>query len=128
MKRRSALQLFVSMLLLFVRTNYVNLTIFNRFKAFCRPVGKSAFTEAIRLVYNECKLFNEHKIHQKNKFKKECLGWCRYHLLTALLFCSPDAVSVSHFSYHLNSNNFQPVSNGFLSNETNFQMHFIENF
>ena len=27
---------------------------------------------------------------------------------------------------HLNSKNFQPLSNGFLSNETNFQMHFIE--
>ena len=38
-----------------------------------------------------------------------------------LLFGSPNAVFP-----HLNSNNFQPLSNGFLSNETNFQMHFIE--
>ena len=38
----SALQLFVLTILLFVRTFCVNLTIFNRFKAFCRPVGKSA--------------------------------------------------------------------------------------
>ena len=42
MKRRSALQLFVSIILLFVRTFCVNLTVFNRFKAFCRPVGKGA--------------------------------------------------------------------------------------
>ena len=27
---------------------------------------------------------------------------------------------------HLNSNSFKPLTNGFLSNETNFQMHFIE--
>ena len=39
----------------------------------------------------------------------------------SLLFGSPNAV----FPY-LNYNNFQPLSNGFLSNETNFQMHFIE--
>ena len=38
----SALQLFVLTILLFVRTFCVNLTIFNRFKAFCRPVGKGA--------------------------------------------------------------------------------------
>ena len=38
----SALQLFVLTILLFVRTLCVNLTIFNRFKAFCRPVGKGA--------------------------------------------------------------------------------------
>ena len=27
---------------------------------------------------------------------------------------------------HLNSNNFQPLSNGFLSNETKFQIDFVE--
>ena len=38
----SALQLFVSTILLFVRTFCINLTIFNKFKAFCRSVGKGA--------------------------------------------------------------------------------------
>ena len=38
----SALQLFVLTMLLFARTFCVNLTIFSRFKAFCRPVGKGA--------------------------------------------------------------------------------------
>ena len=37
-----ALQLFVLTILLFVRTFCVNLTIFSKFKAFCRPVGKGA--------------------------------------------------------------------------------------
>ena len=40
-----------------------------------------------------------------------------------LWFGSPNAVFP-----HLNSNNLQPLSNGFLSNETNFQMHFIKDF
>ena len=31
------IQLFVSIILLFVRTFCVNLTVFKRFKAFCRP-------------------------------------------------------------------------------------------
>lgn len=35
-------------------------------------------------------------------------------------------VRQTQFFPDLNSNNFQPLSNGFLSNETNFQMHFIE--
>ena len=38
----SAPQLFVLTILNFVRTFCVELTIFNRFKAFCRPVGKGA--------------------------------------------------------------------------------------
>ena len=38
----SALQLFVLTILLFVRTFCVNLTIFNQFKAFCRPVEKGS--------------------------------------------------------------------------------------
>ena len=38
MKRRSALQLFVSIIRLFVRTFCFDLTVFNRFKAFCQPV------------------------------------------------------------------------------------------
>ena len=37
------------------------------------------------------------------------------------------ALSVSHFRCQLDSNNVQPLSDGFLSSETNFQMHFIEN-
>ena len=41
-KEVSALQLFVLAILLFVRTFRVNLTIFNKFKAFCQPVGKGA--------------------------------------------------------------------------------------
>ena len=45
----SALQLFVLTILLFVRTFCVNLTIFNRFKAFCRPVGKSALRATFHL-------------------------------------------------------------------------------
>ena len=49
MKRRSAPQLFVSIILLFVRTFCVNFTIFNGFKAFCRPVGKSAFRVTFHL-------------------------------------------------------------------------------
>ena len=44
----SALQLFV-LILLFVQTFCVNLTIFNRFKAFCRPVGKSALRATFHL-------------------------------------------------------------------------------
>ena len=42
----SALQLFVLTVLLFVRTFCVNLTIFNKFKAICRPVGKGASVRA----------------------------------------------------------------------------------
>ena len=38
----SALQFFVLTVLLFVRTFCVNLTVLNRFKAFCRPAGKGA--------------------------------------------------------------------------------------
>ena len=38
----SALQLFVITMLLFAGTFCVNLIIFNRFKAFCRPVEKGA--------------------------------------------------------------------------------------
>ena len=45
----SALPLFVLTILLFVRTFCVNLTIFNRFKAFCRPVGKAALRATFSL-------------------------------------------------------------------------------
>ena len=38
----SALQLFVLTILLFLRTFSINSTIVNKFKAFCRPVGKDA--------------------------------------------------------------------------------------
>ena len=45
----SALKLFVFTILLFVRTFCVNLTIFNKFKAFCRQVGKGALRAAFPL-------------------------------------------------------------------------------
>ena len=45
----SALQLFVLTILLFVRTFCLNLTIFKRFKAFCRPVEKGALRATIPL-------------------------------------------------------------------------------
>ena len=45
----SALQLFVLTILLFVRTFYVNLTVFNKFKAFCRSVGKGALRATFSL-------------------------------------------------------------------------------
>ena len=45
----SALQLFVFTILLFVRTFCVNLTIFNKFKAFCRQVAKGALRAAFPL-------------------------------------------------------------------------------
>ena len=45
----SAPQLFVLTILLFVRTFCVNLTIFNSFKAFCRPVGKGALSATFSL-------------------------------------------------------------------------------
>ena len=57
----------------------------------------------------------------KNKLKKEYLGWSRYHLLIFVVWFAKRS-----FSPLQNSYNFQPLSNGFLSNETNFQMHFIE--
>ena len=41
-EKASALQLFVLTIFNFVRTFCVNLTIFSRCKAFCRPVGKGA--------------------------------------------------------------------------------------
>ena len=114
----SALQFFVLTILLFVRIFCVNLTIFNRFKNILSTRWEGCIKGVLPpgslkqrdYVYNECKLFNEHK-H---------FGWCRYHLLTFVVW-SPNAV----FPY-LNSNNSQPLSNGFLSNETNFQMLFIE--
>ena len=38
-----------SIILIFVRTFCVNLTVFNRFKAFCRPVGKSTLRATFHL-------------------------------------------------------------------------------
>ena len=51
----SALQLFVLTILLFGRTFCVNLTIFNRFEAFCRPVGKGALRAAFPLSHSSNK-------------------------------------------------------------------------
>ena len=64
MKRGSALRLFVSIVLLFVRTFCVNLTIFN-------SILSTSWEERIKGdLYNECKLFNEHKINQKINLKR----------------------------------------------------------
>ena len=52
----------------------------------------------------------------KNKFKKDYLGWCRYHLLTFVVWFAKRGFSLSE----------QYWVTGFLTNETNFQMHFIE--
>ena len=40
-----------SIILIFVRTFCVNLTVVNRFKAFCRPVGKSALRATFHLSH-----------------------------------------------------------------------------
>ena len=47
----SALQLFVFTILLFVRTFCDNLTILNKFKAFCRPAGKGALRATFSLCH-----------------------------------------------------------------------------
>ena len=74
----SNLQLLVLTILLFVRTFCVNiLTISNRFKAFCRPVGKGASRATFPLGRgsNTSSLMNINT--DKNRLKMEYLGWCR---------------------------------------------------
>ena len=56
-------------------------------------------------------------INTVKKYIKKGVPWCRL----PLLFGSPNAVFP-----RFNSNNFQPLINGLLSNETNFQTYFIQ--
>ena len=61
-------------------------------------------------------------INSFKKYIKKGAPW-----VVSILFADPCClVRQTQFFPHLNSNNFHPLSNGFISNKTNFQMHFIE--